>query len=65
MHILAKVIPACIVWHFIGATLLKQKELAEKERKNYLQIITCDPLIYTMDHPKFIVSHQKEESINT
>ena len=29
----------------------------------YLEIITCDLLIYTMDHPKFIASNQKEESI--
>ena len=30
----------------------------------YLEIITCDPLIYTTDHPKFIVSYQKEEPIS-
>ena len=30
----------------------------------YLEIITCDPLMYTMDLPKFIVSIQKEESIS-
>ena len=30
----------------------------------YLEIITCDPSIYTMDHPKFIVSNQVEESIS-
>ena len=29
----------------------------------YLEIITCDQSIYTLDHPKFIVSNQKEESI--
>ena len=29
-----------------------------------LEIITCDPCIYTMDHSKFIVSNQKEESIS-
>ena len=26
-------------------------------------IITCDPSIYTMDHPKFIASSHKEESV--
>ena len=26
--------------------------------------ITCDPSIYTMGHPKFIISNQKEESIS-
>ena len=29
----------------------------------YLEIITCAPSISTMDHPKFIVLNQKEESI--
>ena len=28
-----------------------------------LEIITCGPSNYTMNHPKFIVSNQKEESI--
>ena len=35
--------------------------------KNDLQgnnCITCGPLVYTMDHPMFIVSIQKEESIS-
>ena len=31
----------------------------------YLKIITCDLSTFTMDHSKFIVSNQKEESINT
>ena len=30
----------------------------------YFKIITCDPLMYTMDLPKFIVSIQKEEFIS-
>ena len=30
----------------------------------YVEIITCDPSVYTMDQPKFIVSNQKEEFIN-
>ena len=30
----------------------------------YLEIITGDPSIYTMDHLKFIVLNQKEESIS-
>ena len=28
----------------------------ENELQFYLEIITCDPWIYTMDHPKFIVT---------
>ena len=31
----------------------------------YLEIKTCDPLNYTMDHPKFIASIQKEEFISS
>ena len=35
------------------------------QRQNcfYLEIKTCDPSIDTMDHPKFIVSNQKNESL--
>ena len=31
----------------------------------YLEIKTCDPLNYTMDHSKFIASIQKEEFISS
>ena len=34
-----------------------------KETHFYVEIIICDPLVYTMDHPKFIAWNQKEESI--
>ena len=37
--------------------LLKQKSFSEKEIQYFLKIITCGPLIYTMNHPKFIVSN--------
>ena len=43
--------------------LLRQK-WSEKKMQFYLEIITCDPLRNIMDHPKFIVSNQKEESIS-
>ena len=33
-----------------------------REREFYLENITCDRLMYTMDHPKFIVSNQRKES---
>ena len=33
--------------------------------KFYLEIITCDPLNYTMDHSKFIASIQMEEFISS
>ena len=44
--------------------LLSQNESLVKEKQFYIAIKTCDPSIHTMDHPKFIVSNQKEESIS-
>ena len=44
--------------------LLRHKISSEKEIHFCLEIITCDPLMYTMDLPKFIVSNQKEESVS-
>ena len=44
--------------------LLRQKVSSEKEIQFYFEIITCNPLMYRMDLPKFIVSIQKEESIS-
>ena len=35
--------------------LLRQKQSSEKDMQFYLEIITHDPSIYTMDHPKFVV----------
>ena len=43
--------------------LLQQKQSSYKEKNNNLEIIAGDPSIYTMDHPKFIVSIQREECI--
>ena len=43
--------------------LLRQKQTSEEEYIFHLEFITYDLLIYTMNHPKFIVSNQKEESI--
>ena len=34
--------------------------LQRKKYNFYLEIITCDPSNYMMDHLKFIVSNQKE-----
>ena len=49
---------------YIRSTLFaRQKQSSEKERQFYLEILACDPSNYTMDHPKFIVSNKKEESI--
>ena len=43
--------------------LLRKEQSLDKEIQFYLEIITCDPSIYTMDHPKSIVSNQKEEPV--
>ena len=44
--------------------LLRLKQSSGKEIQSYFEIITCDPLISTMDYPKFIVSYQVAESIS-
>ena len=41
----------------------KQKQFSEKEMQYYIEIIASGPWISTMNHPKFIVSNQKEYSI--
>ena len=43
--------------------LLRQKWSSGKKLQFCLEIKTCDPLNYTMDHSKFIASIQKEEFI--
>ena len=44
--------------------LLRQKQSSEKEILFYLEMITCDALIYTVDCSKCNVLNQKEESIS-
>ena len=41
----------------------RQKRSSEKELQFYLEIITCDSLIYTMDHSKFIISDQMKNPL--
>ena len=43
---------------------LANSEYPALEIHFYVEIITCDPSVFTMDHPKFIASNQKEESIH-
>ena len=52
--------------HFIKVYIVCQdkNDLQIKKCNFYMEIITCDTSVYTMDHPKFIVSNQKEESIS-
>ena len=38
--------------------LLRQKQSQEKEINFYLEIITCDPSIYTMDHPVYCIKSE-------
>ena len=45
----------------------KMKTIFKRKKCNIiinLEIISCDPSLYTMDHLKFIVLNQKEESIS-
>ena len=44
--------------------LLRLKGTSEKEIQFYFKIITCDPSISTINHPKFIVSYQVKEPIS-
>ena len=55
--------PLNVAFHQDLHRLLRHKISSEIEICFCLEIITCDPLMYTMDLPKFIVSNQKEESI--
>ena len=41
----------------------RKKRSSEKEIQYILEIITCDPSIYTMDHPAFIACRFMENSI--
>ena len=43
--------------------LLRQNRSSEKEMQYLLEIITCDPSIYTMGHPDLTVSNFLEYSI--
>ena len=38
---------------------------SSREVQFHFEIITSDPSVYTMDHPKLILSNQKEYSIRT
>ena len=55
------VTPKCVLWQTVKThmecSIIKTNTIfREKEILFYLKIITCDPLIYTMDHTKFNVS---------
>ena len=56
--------PQNVAFHQDLHRLLRHKISSENEIYFCLEIITCDPLMYTMDLSKFIVSNQKEESVS-
>ena len=43
--------------------LLRQNQSSEKNKQYLLEIMTCDPSVYTMDHPDFIICSFMENSI--
>ena len=43
--------------------LLCHEQLQRKNNIFNVKIRTCDPSVYTTEHPKFIAANQKEESI--
>ena len=45
-------------------TILRERNTIEKEIQYFLEIITCDPSIYKMDHPELIVSNFMEKSFH-
>ena len=48
----------------LGYTLfaMTKNNLQRKNTFFYVEIITCDPSVYKMDHRKFIASNQEEDS---
>ena len=48
-------------FHRVMHCSLKQKRSTEKEIQYYLEILTCDASIYTMDHPRCIASNLRED----
>ena len=44
--------------------LLRQERSFEKELQFYLEIVTCGPSYYAMDHSKYDETIQREESIS-
>ena len=57
--------PQSVAFHqSIHYLLLTDTIFKERKIQFYWANITCDPSIYTMDHPEFNLSNQEEESIN-
>ena len=56
--------PHSVAFHQDLHCLLNRKQSSEKIIKSYLEIITCDPSIYTMGCAMCIASNQGEEFIS-
>ena len=52
-----------VAFHQSLHCLLRQKQSSEKELQYFLEIITIDPAIYTIDNPDFIVCSLMANSI--
>ena len=50
-------------FHQVLHCLLRQNRLSEKKILYFLDVITCDTSVYTMDHPDLTVSNFMEKSI--
>ena len=57
--------PHNVAFHQGQHYLIRQKTIFKEKIQYYLEIITFDPSINTMNHHRFIVSNQKEEYIST
>ena len=55
--------PHMVAFHQGLHSLIRQKQSSEKEIQYFLEMITCDPSIYTMDHTDFIVCSFMENFI--
>ena len=69
------VTPICVLWqtvktqiNAVWSSLFAKTKVIVRERNTcttLLEVLTCYPFMYTMDHPKFIVSSEKEETIGS
>ena len=53
--------PQYTAFHQVLHVLLRKNKIFRE--RNYLEIVTYYPTVFTMNHSKFIVSKRKEESI--
>ena len=58
--------PHYAAFHQNPHRVLRYKMISTEKKTTifFLEIISCDPLIYAVDHPSFIMSNQKEDSVS-